>query len=107
MPAMTVITVKIANWILTHLLWLISGPLIPAIGRHQRIARGVRAGHYADGAAPLHLQLGQVAFPAGAGEKPSVEAAQGQIDDRGEVGVVAANPVLDRLLRPRIGAQKA
>src|SRR5258708_35444198 len=99
MPAMTVTTEKIANWTLTPLLRRISGPVIAPRGRYQGIARGVGRGQHADGAAPLHLQLGQVAFPAGACEHPSIEAAQGQIEDRAEVGIVAANPVLDRLLR--------
>ena len=42
--------------------------------------------------APLQLQLGQVAFEPGSGEESGVDPAQGQIDDEGEIGVVATLP---------------
>src|ERR1700739_2657097 len=69
------------------------GALIEVVGDDQRVAGGGRAGQLPDGAAPLQLQLGEVALPAGAGEQGRVNSTQGEIDDRGQVGVVAAHPV--------------
>src|SRR5882757_130701 len=102
-PAIRATTTAMMSWILIRRLRTMSGPLIGVIGRNQRIGRCVRAGHLTDGAAPLHLQLSEIAFPAGAGEKTGVQAAQSQVKDLGDVAVVATEPLGDVVLRPGIG----
>src|ERR1700674_2287005 len=89
------------------------GPLVPAVRDGQRVARveratgGARAGVLADGATPLQLQLGQVALPLGAGEESRVDAAEREVDDRRQVGVVTALPFLDGLVRKWEGGNQA
>src|ERR1700749_1257646 len=87
-------------------------PLVEAVGNGQRIAphrggtRGARAGVLTDGAAPLQLDLGQMALPAGAGEYSLVESAQRQVDDRCQIGVIAALKVLEGFVGKREGGQQ-
>ena len=62
-PPISATTMKIANWIRTRLdNGGMSAPLIPVIRSDKRIAGGVRARHLADRAAPLQLQLRQIAL---------------------------------------------
>src|ERR1700730_17779714 len=82
------------------------GALIEVVGDDQRVAGGGRAGQLPDGAAPLQLQLGEGAVPAGAGEQRCVDSAQRELDDRGQVGVVAAEPFAQGFVGPRIGGQQ-
>src|ERR1700687_2710772 len=88
-------------------------PLVPAVRDGQRISRGVReasgarAGVLADGAAPLQLYLGEVALPPGAGEYSLVDSAEREVDDRCQVGVVAALKVLECLVRKWEGGNQA
>src|ERR1700712_354449 len=82
-------TMKMVNWIQIRLVRCMSRPLVVVVGHDQRIGGGLGAGHLADGAPPLHLELGQVALPPGAGQEGGVQPAQGEVDDCGEVGVVA------------------
>src|SRR3984885_6568905 len=97
-PATTLTTANTSSWILIRLVSMTSAPLIEVIGDNQRVAgvvraaRGARAGHLADGAAPLQLELGQVALEPGTGEKGCVQPAQRQVDDGRQVRVVAAHP---------------
>src|SRR5215510_9739354 len=76
-------------------------PLIPAVRNGQRVSRieraagGARAGELTDGAAPLQLKLGQIALPPGAGENGGVDAAEREVDDRRQVGIVTPLPLLD------------
>ena len=68
---------------------------------------GVRAGKLTDGAAPLQFQLGEVTFPPGAREDAGVDTTQRQVDDGGEVGIVATLPLLDGLVGKREGEDGA
>src|ERR1700733_10688638 len=99
--AVRLITTKTTSWIFVCLVSCItSAPLVEVVGHNQRIAGVVgaatraRAGHLADGAAPLQLQFRQIALEPGAGEQRRVEAAEGQIDDSSQVGVSAGVPFL-------------
>src|SRR5712672_920207 len=88
-------------------------PLVPAVRNGQRIAahvggaRGARAGVLADGTAPLQLYLGQMALEPGAGEYSLVDPAEREVDDRRQVGVVAALKVLEGFVRKREGEKEA
>src|ERR1700730_4231801 len=88
------------------------GPLVQAVRDGQRIASdgwgacGARAGVLADGSAPLQLYLGQMALKPGAGEYSLVDAAEREVDDRGQIGVVAALEVLERFVREWEGGQQ-
>src|SRR5271163_854410 len=88
-------------------------PLVPAVRDGQRIATGVReasdarAGVLADGAAPLQLYLGEVALKPGAGEYSLVDSAEREVDDRRQVGVVAALKVLECFVRKWESENKA
>src|SRR6516165_9371200 len=88
-------------------------PLAPAVRNGQRIASdvrgacGARAGVLADGAAPLQFQLGQMALEPGAGEYPLVDSAEREVDDRGQVGVVAALKLFEGFIRKREGEKQA
>src|ERR1700704_4568180 len=81
-------------------------PLVPAIRNGQRVAGavrraapGARAGELADGAAPLQLQPGQIALPPGAGEESCIDAAEREVDDRRQVGVITPLPFFDGFVR--------
>src|SRR3981081_1470395 len=81
-------------------------PLVPAArdgqraaGAVRRAAPGARAGELADGAAPLQLQPGQIALPPGAGEDRGVDAAEREVDDRRQVGVITPLPFFVGLVR--------
>src|SRR5215207_462681 len=102
-PPSSVITPKNASCNLIRLLRCMSGPLVQVVWRQQRVTRGIRAGQHTDGAAPLHLQLGQISFEAGAGKERRVESAQGEIDDQRDVGVVTSEPFGQRVLGKREG----
>src|SRR6201996_417615 len=78
----------------------------PVVGRDQRIYRGVRAGHLADGAAPLHLEFGKISFPLRPGEETAVQTAQSQVDDERDVGEVAPKPVGDGAFHPWQGRKE-
>src|SRR5690242_15490351 len=107
----TVTDARIANWVHTprdsrselERAMLVAPPVV---GRDQRIDRGVRAGHLADGSAPLHLELGEVTFPTRSGEETAVQPAQGQVDDKRDVGEVTPEPVGDSAFHPRQRRQK-
>src|SRR5712671_5034335 len=101
--ATSVPTVKIAICETTRLGRCMLGPLIEVVRHDKRIHRGVGAGELPDGPSPLQFELGEVALPPGAGEEGRVEPAQREVDDRGEVGVVAAIPLGERVLREREG----
>src|ERR1700761_6022443 len=89
------------------------GPLIPVIGNRERITRveraagQARAGVLADGAAPLQLQLGQIARPLRASEYSGVDAAERQVDDPRQVVVLTAHEVLERFVRKWEGRNQA
>src|SRR5882757_4176204 len=93
-------TVKMASWILMVLFRFISRPLVRAVRNDQWVARRVGAGDLSDGAAPLHLQLREVAFPSGTGEEGGIDAAQRQVEYQGHVGVISAHPLVERLVGP-------
>src|ERR1700757_3646575 len=88
-------------------------PLVPVVRSGQRIAahvrgaRGARAGVLADGTAPLQFQLGQMGLEPGAGEYSLVDSAEREVDDRRQVGVVAALKVLEGFVRKREGGKQA
>src|SRR5271168_5287864 len=88
-------------------------PLVPAVRNRERIppdgwgACDARAGVLADGAAPLQLYLGEVALPPGAGEYSLVDSAEREVDDRRQVGVVAALKVLECFVRKWESENKA
>src|SRR6516165_6985061 len=88
-------------------------PLVPAVRNGQRIASdvrgacGARAGVLADCAAPLQFQLGQMALEPGAGEYSLVDSAEREVDNRRQVGVVAALKVLEGFVRKREGGDQA
>src|SRR5262249_47815514 len=67
-PATAEITAKTDNVIIVRRCKRISRPLIELVRSNQRVARGVGAGHHPEGAAPLHLEFGQIALPPGADE---------------------------------------
>src|SRR6478609_11961885 len=78
----------------------------PAIRCDQRVARGIRARHLADRAAPLQFEFGDVAFPPRPGEQAAVDPAQGQIDDESDVREVTPEPVGKRALDPGVCRQE-
>src|SRR5262245_22306366 len=88
-------------------------PLIPAvrngqgISRVERAASGARAGELTDCSAPLQLELGQVALPPRAGEDGCVDAAEREVDDRRQVGVVTPLPLFDGFVRKWEGGNPA
>src|SRR5215217_791250 len=106
-------TVKTVSWILTRRVKCMLGPLIPPVGDDQRIAgavraaRHARAGELADGSAPLQLELGQIALPPGAGEDSLVDAAEREVDDGGQIGVVTALEVFEGFVRKGKGGKQA
>src|SRR6185437_10786491 len=104
-PTINASTTNTASWIRMCLV-ITSRPLIPAVWNGQRVAGGVGAGELSDGASPLQLQFGEVALPARAGENSLVDPAEGEVEDGCEVGVVAADPVLHRLVGPGICRQQ-
>src|SRR5258708_5271358 len=106
-PATSAMTVNTATWMRMRLLTRMSGALVKVVGSNEWIAAGVGAGQLTDRAAPLKLQLGQVALPPGSGEERRVEAAQREVDDGRQVAIVAAHPVFQRLVRKRKGSQQA
>src|ERR1700749_62953 len=89
-----------------------SPPLVEVVRDDQRVTGVVlaavhaRTGHLADGAPPLQLQLGQIALESGAGEKSRVEPAQREIEDRGQVRIVTAIPLAERVLGEREGSEE-
>src|SRR5271165_1152493 len=106
-PASVVTATKKMSCRLTRLSRYMSGSLVVAVGRQQRVARGVRAGQHTDGAPPLHLQFGEVAFPPRAGEKRRIKPTQCQIHDQADVGVVTAEPLAQRVLGEWEGSEQA
>src|SRR5882757_1462404 len=95
--AISVPTVKIAICETTRLGRYMLGPLVEVVGHDQRVHCGVRTGELPDGPSPLQFELGEVALPPGSGEERRVEPAQREVDDRGEVRVVAAIPLGERV----------
>src|SRR5947209_14869850 len=104
--ALSAIVAKIASWILIRLVSSMSRPLVEVIGNCQRVARGVRAGYLADGAALLKFQLAQNALEERPGQKAVVDSAQSQVDHRGEVRGVASQPFGQRRPWEREGKEK-
>src|SRR6478735_7312947 len=104
---------KIASWITICLVTRMSWPLIPVVRRDQRVAarwRDVlvaRAGRLPDCSAPLQLQPRQIALIPGPGEEALVNPTQRQVDNQRQVGVIAAQPVGQRLLREGERRQEA
>src|ERR1700728_2052780 len=105
-PATRAIMATMANWITIRRVSRMSRPLVEVVGDDQRVSGGVWARQLADGAAPLQLKLGRVASPARA-DQQLVEAAQRQVEDAGRVAVIAANPILQRLVRPGVSGEHA
>src|SRR5262245_54788135 len=110
--AVVATTMKIAIWMRIRRVKTMSRPLIETVWSDQGVARGARAtrvaraGELPDGATPLQLEPGQIAFPPRSGEDSLVDPAQGQVKDQRQVGVVAAHPVGQRLLGEREGGQE-
>src|SRR6201998_1331932 len=104
-PAIKLTAAKTTNGVLVRLVHTMSPPLIEVVRDDQRVAGVVLAaahawtGHLADRAAPLQLQLGQIALKPGAGEKSRIKPAHREVEDRGQVRVVAAVPLAERVLR--------
>src|SRR5258708_35825236 len=92
-PATSAPVEKMASWIRIRRVRCMLRPVIQVVGNDKGIPRRVRAGQLSDGAAPLHLQFGEVSLPTSTGEERGVEPTQGQIDDRGEIRVVTTEPV--------------
>src|ERR1700761_2088564 len=90
-----------------------SPPLVEVVRDDQRVTGVVlaavhaRTGHLADGAPPLQLQLGQIAFESGTGEKTRVEPAQREVEDRGQVRIVTAVPLAERVFGERKSSEKS
>src|SRR4029078_13051764 len=105
-PAITVTAARMASWIHTvrGRRSMSVGP--PSIRSDQRVARGVRTGLLSDGAAPLQLEFGEIAFPPRPGEQAGVDPAQCQADNERDVGEVAPEPIRDSALDPWIGGQE-
>src|ERR1700761_4542099 len=112
-PAIKLTAAKTTSWILVRVDNTMSPPLIEVVRDDQRVAGVVLAaahawaGHLADRAAPLQLQLAQIALKPGAGEKSRVEPAHCEVQDRGQVRVVAAVPFAERVLREGEGSEES
>src|SRR5690625_2216671 len=104
-PASRVNVAKKASCSLVRLLRCTLGSLIVAVGCQQRVACGVGAGQHSDGAAPLHLEFGEVTFKSGAGKQRRIDTAQCQVGDDGGVSVVAAEPFVECVLGERVGGE--
>src|SRR5215469_889524 len=89
------------------------GPLIEPVWDGQRIAPDVwgtcdaRAGVLADGTAPLQLYLGQMTLKSSAGEYSLIDSAEREVDDRRQVGVVAALKLFKGFVRKWEGEKEA
>src|SRR6478736_3165738 len=105
LTAITVTVARIDSWIHTDRGSRTMSVRSPAVGRDQRVARGVRAWHLTDRATPLHLEFGEVALPSRSREQSGVQPAQGQIDHQGDVGEVTPEPVGHGAFDPRVGRQ--
>src|ERR1700756_3921092 len=101
--ATTAMLANTTNWILVRLVRCMSRALVEMVGNSQRVARGIGAGQLADGATPLQLQLCQLALKESAGQEGRIEPAQCQVDDRGQIRVVAPEPFIERRLGEREG----
>src|SRR4051812_3315938 len=101
-PATTAMTANTPSLTRIDLGRCMSAPLVEVVRSNQWVARGVRAGHLPDGATPLQLKFRQIALESRSSEEGAVQAAQRQIDDDAQVGVVATNPFLQRFVRERI-----
>src|ERR1700760_2572208 len=90
-----------------------SPPLVEVVRDDQRVTGVVlaavhaRTGHLADGAPPLQLELGQIALESGAGEKSRVKPAQREVEDRGQVRIVATVPFAERVFGEREGSEES
>src|SRR5262245_27251555 len=111
--AVVATSAKIAIWMRIRRVKIMSGPLIPSIGNQQRVAQRARATcrararQLADSAAPLQLQPRQIALPPCSGEESGVDPAERQVDDQGQIGVVATLPGEDLLFGERERGQEA
>src|ERR1700721_1862260 len=111
-PAIKLTAANTHSWVLVRFVNTMSRPLVEVVRDDQRVAGVVLAAahawtrHLADGAAPLQLELGQIALKAGAGEKSRVEPAQREVEDRSQVRVVAAVPFAERVFGEREGSEE-
>ena len=111
--ATSAITAKMASWILARLCRCIYGPWsqrygmvsgLPGLCWGRPRCTGWGTGRWCG---PTATPAGQIALPPGAGEDGCVDAAEREVDDRRQVGVITPLPFFDGLVRKWEGGNPA